>query len=119
MQFLGRATSACLYGKFLILVNEDFVEIRNAVNGRLRQVIAGRNVTLLDDAGNGSNGFGNASSANFNEAAATNPLSGQNGLGLSTALSTAGRTVKICMQHPEHERSQVVVELLENQGLKE
>ncbi|EGC44789.1 CNH domain-containing protein [Histoplasma capsulatum var. duboisii H88] len=119
MQFLGRATSACLYGKFLILVNEDFVEVRNAVNGRLRQVIAGRNVTLLDDAGNGSSGFGNASSANFNEAAAANPLSGQNGLGLSTALSTAGRTVKICMQHPEHERSQVVVELLENQGLKE
>ncbi|EEQ84625.1 CNH domain-containing protein [Blastomyces dermatitidis ER-3] len=119
MQFLGRAVSACLYGKFLILVNEDFVEVRNAVNGRLRQVIAGRNVTLLDDAGNGSSGFGNPSPANFNEAAAVNPLSGQNGLGLSTALSTAGRTVKICMQHPEHERSQIVVELLENQGLKE
>ncbi|KLJ05648.1 hypothetical protein EMPG_09358 [Blastomyces silverae] len=119
MQFLGRAVSACLYGKFLILVNEDFVEVRNAVNGRLRQVIAGRNVTLLDDAGNGSTGFGNPSPANFNEAAATNPLSGQNGLGLSTALSTAGRTVKICMQHPEYERSQIVVELLENQGLKE
>ncbi|OJD23581.1 hypothetical protein ACJ73_05063 [Blastomyces percursus] len=119
MQFLGRAVSACLYGKFLILVNEDFVEVRNAVNGRLRQVIAGRNVTLLDDAGNGSSGFGNPSPANFNEAAAANPLSGQNGLGLSTALSTAGRTVKICMQHPEHERSQIVVELLENQGLKE
>ncbi|PGG98725.1 hypothetical protein GX51_06655 [Blastomyces parvus] len=119
MQFLGRAVSACLYGKFLILVNEDFVEVRNAVNGRLRQVIAGRNVTLLDDAGNGSSGFGNPSPNNFNEAAAANPLSGQNGLGLSTALSTAGRTVKICMQHPEYERSQVVLELLENQGLKE
>ncbi|KKZ68539.1 hypothetical protein EMCG_05825 [[Emmonsia] crescens] len=119
MQFLGRALSACLYGKFLILVNEDFVEVRNAVNGRLRQVIAGRNVTLLDDGGNGSSGFSNSSATNFNEAAAANPLSGQNGLGLSTALSTAGRTVKICMQHPEHERSQIVVELLENHGLKE
>ncbi|OJD19176.1 hypothetical protein AJ78_00878 [Emergomyces pasteurianus Ep9510] len=118
MQFLGKALSACLYGKFLLLVNEDFVEVRNAVNGRLRQVIAGRNVTLLDDGGNGSGGFGNSSPANFNAAAAV-PLTGQNGLGLSTALSTAGRTVKICMQHPEHERSQIIVELLENHGLKE
>ncbi|EEH17664.2 hypothetical protein PABG_00227 [Paracoccidioides brasiliensis Pb03] len=120
MEFLGRAISACLCGKFLILVNEDFVEVRNAMNGRLRQVIAGRNVTLLDDGGNGSGGMSSSSPTNFNEAAAAvNPLSGQNGLGLSTGFSTSGRTVKICMQHPEHERSQIIVELLENHGLKE
>ncbi|PGH09018.1 hypothetical protein AJ79_05813 [Helicocarpus griseus UAMH5409] len=117
MQFLGRAHSACLCGKFLILVNDDFVEIRNAMNGRLRQVIAGRNVTLLDDGGNGS-GI-DSSTSNFSDAAATNPLVGQNGLGLSTGFSSGGRTVKICMQHPEHERSQIVVELIENHGLKE
>ena len=28
-------------------------------------------------------------------------------------------TVKICMQHPEHERSQVVLEMCVNEGLKE
>ncbi|KAK2733177.1 hypothetical protein FQN55_003717 [Onygenales sp. PD_40] len=118
MQFLGRALSACLCGRFLILVNDDFVEIRNSLNGRLRQIIAGRNVTLLDDGGNGT-GNSSGSTPNFNEAAATNPMGGQNGLGLSTGFSSSGRSVKICMQHPEYERSQIVVELVENHGLKE
>lgn len=88
------------------------------MNGRLRQVISGRNVTLLDDGGNG----GSAAAAdgttptgmNFNEAA-----SGRNGLGISSGFTTTGRTVKICMQHPEYERSQVVLEVVENEGQKD
>ncbi|EAS30636.3 CNH domain-containing protein [Coccidioides immitis RS] len=123
MEFVGKAHSACLYGKFLILFHEDFVEIRNAMNGRLRQVVAGKNVTLLDDGGNCSNGVGNLGSApissiigNFNDAASGTLGGGTNGLGLSSGFSTVPRTVKICMTHPEYERSQIVIELVENEG---
>ncbi|KMQ46665.1 Dbl like protein (DH) domain [Trichophyton rubrum] len=123
MEFVGIAHAACLCGKFLLLFNEDFVEVRNALNGRLRQVIAGRNVTLLDDGGNGNSGIDQHTNAvggsNFNEAASTPTGSGRNGLGISTGFGTISRTVKICMQHPERERSQIVLELLENEGQKD
>ncbi|KAI1970576.1 Rho guanine nucleotide exchange factor [Ophidiomyces ophidiicola] len=127
MEFVGRAHSACLNGKFLILFHDDFVEIRNAMNGRLRQVIAGKNVSLLDDGGNCSNAVGGSAQSalssiagNFNDAASIATLSGgMNGLGLSTGFSTVPRTVKICMQHPAYERSQIVVELIENEGQKD
>lgn len=85
MEFVGRAKQACLHGgTYLVLVDvgAGFVEVRNAVNGRLRQVVSGRDVKLLDDGANGG-------------------------------------SVKICMQHPEMERSQIVVELIVNEGLKE
>ena len=52
MEFVGKAKQACLCGgMFLILVDagSGFVEVRNAVNGRLRQIISGKEVKLLDD----------------------------------------------------------------------
>lgn len=118
MEFVGRAHTACLYGKFLILLNEDFVEVRNAMNGRLRQVIPGRNVVCLDDGslmpGYGANNVVTASSvagsANFNSSGGST-----NG----AAMATSGHTVKICMQHPEYERSQIVLELIENEVQKD
>jgi CNH domain len=115
MEFVGRAHTACLYGKFLILLNDDFVEVRNAENGRLRQVIPGRNVVCLDDGGNmETTGDSASQESNFAGNAAVN------GHAFSTAdLARNGRTVKICMQHPEYERSQIVVELIENEGQKE
>ncbi|OKL57703.1 hypothetical protein UA08_07063 [Talaromyces atroroseus] len=115
MEFVGRAHTACLYGKFLILLNDDFVEVRNAENGRLRQVIPGRNVVCLDDGGNmEATGDTASQESNFAKHAAVN------GQAFSTSdLARNGRTVKICMQHPEYERSQIVVELIENEGQKE
>ena len=113
MEFVGQAQTACLYGRFLILFNEDFVEVRNAMNGRLRQVIPGRNVVCLD---HGGNPIGNASSpmngSNFSP-------TGVNGHFSSTNEASRGRTVKFCMQHPKYERSQLVVELIENEGQKD
>ncbi|KAI9758617.1 MAG: hypothetical protein M1835_000573 [Candelina submexicana] len=53
MEFVGKAKSAALYGPYILLFDADFVEIRNAQNGRLRQVIAGRDVKCLDDAQSG------------------------------------------------------------------
>jgi CNH domain len=50
MEFVGKARAAALYGPYVLLFDPDFVEIRNAQNGRLRQVIAGRDVKCLDDA---------------------------------------------------------------------
>lgn len=94
LEFVGKAKQAALCtsanSTYLILVDHagGYVEVRNAVNGRLRQMISGRDVRLLDDGGGGAQG------------------------------SKAG-TVKLCMQHPEWERCQVVVEMIVNEGSKE
>ncbi|THC95550.1 hypothetical protein EYZ11_004975 [Aspergillus tanneri] len=114
MEFVGRAHSACLYGKFLILFNEDFVEVRNAMNGRLRQVIPGHNLVCLDD---GSSPAGPGVSSTPTSAGDAVNLS--SGLSNGVSVSNGGRTVKICMQHPEYERSLIVLELIENEGQKE
>ena len=34
MDFVGNASSAALYGAYLVLFDNDFVEIRNAQNGK-------------------------------------------------------------------------------------
>lgn len=49
MEFVGKAKSAALYGPYVLLFDPDFIEVRNAQNGRLRQVISGRDVKCLDD----------------------------------------------------------------------
>lgn len=127
MEFVGRAHTACLYGKFLILFNEDFVEVRNAMNGRLRQVIPGHNVVCLDDGsslpGSGANsvlpsainGSVTTPGGSVNLNSGLLAAGGANG----TLLAATGRTVKICMQHPEYERGQLVLELIENEGQKD
>ena len=104
MEFVGRAKSACLYNQYLILVDDDFVEIRDAQNGRLKQVITGKDIRLLDDGGGGSGGA---------QAQQTQAMlgGGINGLGLKN-FATAPRTPKLVLQHPEYEKSHVVVELL-------
>ncbi|KAF1931662.1 Rho guanyl nucleotide exchange factor [Didymella exigua CBS 183.55] len=56
MEFVGKAKSAAMYGPYVLLFDPDFVEIRNAQNGRLRQVIAGRDVKCLDDGLSGTSG---------------------------------------------------------------
>lgn len=88
LEFVGKARAAAMYGAYILLFDADFVEIRNAMNGRLRQVIAGRDVRMLDD-------------------------------GLGALASGRQGKVKVAMQHPEVERSQIVVELALNEGLKE
>ena len=118
MEFVGKATRACLCGKYLILFDEGFVEVRNAMNGRLRQVIAGRDVRCLDDGGGGN--WVNPTGNNGAGGGASQLGSGANGLGIQgSSGGRSSRTVKIAMQHPEYERSQVVVELIENEGQKE
>ena len=92
LNFVATAQAAALHGAYLILFDADFVEIRNAQNGRLKQIIPGREVKCLDDGG------------------------------CSTGVDSAGsppRTVKLVMQHPEAEKTQVVIELLLNDNLRE
>ena len=96
MEYIGRAKQACLMGTYLIRVDHNglYVEVRNAINGRLRQVITGRDVKMLDDGADGG------------------------------VVAPGGRghlpgTVKICLQHPEWERGQIVLEMIVNEGLKE
>lgn len=107
VEFDGKPKAACLYGKYLVLINEDFVEIRNAQNGRRRQVIAGKSVTLLDDGGNLSATTGKPMSGSYTHS------------GSFCNFGSVQRTVKICMQHPENERMQIIFELLENDGQKD
>jgi len=105
MDFVGNAQSAALYGAYLILFDSDFVEIRNAQNGRLKQIIAGREIKCLDDGG----------SWTATGAGAGGQMNGTvNGPGVP-----GSRTVKLVMQHPELERTQIVVELLLNENMKE
>lgn len=104
MEFVGQATNAALYGAYLVLFNEDFVEIRNAQNGRLKQIIAGREIKCLDDGTNWS--------ANGGATPQTNGI-------VNGPTASAGRTLKLVMQHPEQEKNQVVVELLLNENMKE
>jgi CNH domain len=108
MEFVGKATAACLYGQHLILFDNDFVEIRNAMNGRMKQVIAGKDIRMLDDGG-GSNTI---RSTNGTLGA------GMNGAGVQGYGATP-RTAKISMQHPGYERNVVIVELIENEGKRD
>ena len=109
MEFVGRAKSACLYGQYLILFDDTFVEIRNAMNGRMKQVISGKDIKMLDDGGGE-----NATGFNVSEGLG----GGVNGLGLQ-GLGTSQRTVKFSMQHPGFEKSYLVVELIETTDRKE
>ena len=98
LEFVGKAKSAAMYGAYLVLFDSDFVEVRNAENGRLRQVIAGRDVRCLD--------YGVADKSGAKDA---------NG----TAGTEKKRTLKVAMQHPDYASTQLVVELVLNEGQRE
>lgn len=90
MEFVGRARNASLVAGYLILFDSDFVEVRDALNGRLKQVVAGRDVRCLD-AGRGQSGI------------------------VPSGPATE-RSIKFALQHPEMERAQIVVELVLNEA---
>ncbi|TEA15799.1 Rho1 guanine nucleotide exchange factor 3 [Colletotrichum sidae] len=107
MEYSGKqkkATSATMYGQYLLLFNGDYVEVRNAENGRLRQIIAGRDVKCLDFGVRGPTG-GNAMNSQ------NNWLGGQ-----TPAGEDSKGTVKISMSHPEQHGVQIVLEMLLNDG---
>lgn len=98
LEFVGKAKSAAMYGKFLVLFDSDFVEVRNAENGRLRQVIAGRDIRCLD--------YGV-------------PVSGPAPPQAQAAIGIEQRTLKLAMVHPEYPQVQLVAELLLNKDQRE
>ncbi|KAI1648803.1 CNH domain-containing protein [Daldinia loculata] len=106
MEYSGKqkkARGATMYGQYLLLFNEDYVEVRNAENGRLRQIIAGRDVRVLDygvrgPTGGSSNANGSSPFPNDDNGPESND------------------TVKICMAHPEVSGQQIVLEMLLNSG---
>ncbi|KAK1238629.1 hypothetical protein MKX07_004205 [Trichoderma sp. CBMAI-0711] len=109
MEYTGKhkkAKGATMYGQYLILYNEDYVEVRNADNGRLRQIIAGRDVRIIDFGVRGPTGDNAAQAAQ---------VYGHNG-GLSTAGDISKGTVKIAMSHPELPGRQIILEMLLNDG---
>ncbi|PHH87729.1 hypothetical protein CDD83_8472 [Cordyceps sp. RAO-2017] len=109
MEYTGKqrkARGATMYGQYLLLFNDDYVEVRNAENGRLRQIIAGRDVRVLDHGIRGPTG-GNA---------AQSQQSHGHGGQLPTAGDVSKGTVKISMCHPEAPGKQIVLEMLLNDG---
>ena len=87
--------------KYLILFDADFVEVRDAENGRLRQVIPGRDVRMLDDGrGKGENGAGLGLGGQ--------PL--QNGHG--PGETPASRGIKFALAHPERDGSVLILEMV-------
>lgn len=111
MEYSGKqkkAKAATMFGQYLLLFNDDYVEVRNAENGRLRQIIAGRDVRCLDYGFRGPTGSGMAN--------------GPGGLPPGLVGSANGGqpdskgTVKICMSHPEVPGGQIVLEMLLNDG---
>jgi hypothetical protein len=106
MEYSGKqkkAKGATMYGQYLLLFNEDYVEVRNAENGRLRQIIAGRDVRVLDYGVRGPTG-------GFYQ-----PSNGHEANGGEQGVASKG-TVKICMAHPEVPGQQIVLEMLLNNG---
>lgn len=107
MEYSGKqkkAKGATIYGQYLILFNDDYVEVRNAENGRLRQIIAGRDVKVLDYGIRGpTGGF-------YNPPGHANRTNGAD-----QGLDSKG-TVKIAMAHPEVAGQQIVLEMLLNNG---
>ncbi|KHJ34738.1 putative rho1 guanine nucleotide exchange factor 1 [Erysiphe necator] len=86
MEFVGKAKNAAMYGAYLVLFDTDFIEVRNADNGRLRQVISGKDIKCLD--------------------------SGVSPLGTGATLAEMEkRTLKFVMAHPEISSSQLVLEM--------
>ncbi|TPX12258.1 uncharacterized protein E0L32_007144 [Thyridium curvatum] len=110
MEYSGKqkkARAATMFGQYLLLFNEDYVEVRDADNGRLRQIIAGRDVRCLDYGFRGPTGTNVSTASMANGGAAHLPEGvGQDSKG----------TVKICMAHPEVPGAQIVLELLLNEG---
>lgn len=101
MECVGQAKNAALYGGYLVLFNSDSVEVRNAENGRLKQIITGRDLRVLD--------------------CGVNPL----GAGADTSQlnapgnSTQKRTLKLAMAHPEVAGRRLVLEMVLNEGHSE
>lgn len=103
MEYSGKqkkARGATMYGQYLVLFNEDYVEVRNAENGRLKQIIAGRDVHCLDYGVRGPTGGGGVGA----------------GALVNGSTQDSNGTVKISMTHPEVPGTQIVMELLLNLG---
>jgi hypothetical protein len=110
MEYSGRqkkAKGATICGEYLILFNDDYVEVRNAENGRLRQIIAGRDVRALDYGLRGPTGGFYSPTGHVSR---TN--------GAENGIDSKG-TVKIAMAHPEVAGQQIVLEMLLNNGHRE
>ena len=117
MEYSGKqkkAKASTMYGQYLVLFNEDYVEVRNAENGRLRQIIAGRDVRALDYGVRGPTGMSGAP-----QNGAANHFSSYHQPSNWTDPAYSKGTVKIAMSHPEIPATQIVLELVLNDGHSE
>ncbi|KAG6037844.1 hypothetical protein E4U41_004666 [Claviceps citrina] len=109
MEYTGKkkkARGVTMYGQYLLLFYDDYVEVRNAENGRLRQIISGRDVRVIDYGIRGPTG------GNADQSHQAYGLNGQ----AQTAGDTSKGSVKIAMCHPELPGRQVILEMLLNDG---
>ncbi|KAH7149103.1 CNH domain-containing protein [Dactylonectria estremocensis] len=92
------AQDATMYEKYLLLFYDDYVEIREAENGWLRQIIPGQDIRVLD---HGVRGPRSDISLNPSGVAST-----------SNSNGGSRGTVKIAMSNPKVSGNKIVLELL-------
>lgn len=95
---VGQAGPGQQAQQYLVLFDPDFVEVRNAMNGRLKQIIAGKEVKCLD--------------SGQVDGTARGPKHGLAGMG----SAPSSRTIKFAMQHPENEKVQILLEMVADEG---
>lgn len=118
MEYSGKqrkARAATMLHPYLILHNEDYIEVRNAENGRLKQIIAGKDVRMLDLGDRGPTGPGGGPQASGSLAAAAT-AAGMMGGGQGVLPNPSRSTVKISMAHPDNPGMQILLELMLNEG---
>lgn len=122
MEYSGKqkkAKAATMYGQYLVLFNEDYIEVRNAENGRLRQIIAGRDVRALDYGYRGPTGMSGTPQYTAGQAQSNQHGSTHHQPSNWTDPAYSKGTVKIAMSHPEMAGTQLVLELVLNEGHNE
>ncbi|KAI5305048.1 Ras- protein Rab6 [Ascosphaera pollenicola] len=100
--YTAQAKSVCVYGRYIIAIGDDIVQILDSLDGRLVQVIVGRDIRLLDD---GRRNYPHRDPKIYS-------LEESDRFDYGGSTGSLQRTVKIGMQHPRDNRRQIIFELL-------
>lgn len=104
--YAPRAKSVCAYGKYLIVICDDLIQILDAFNGAILQIITGLEIELLDD------GWTNYPHCRY-DLDPDDPDRYEYGLPPGNRLR---RTVKVSMRDPDHNDKQLLFELCLNEA---
>lgn len=105
-RYASRAKSVCAYGKYLIVICDDLIQILDASSELILQTITGLEIELLDD------GWTNYPHCRY-DLDPDDPDRYEYGLPAGNRLR---RTVKVSMRDPDHNDKQLLFELCLNEA---